>query len=98
MLNLLLLPPLRSNPCYLLPLFQFSSFVSFFNVILNVRKPKIPAVNEEIKITNFELLIIISLSNASKVTKIDIVNPIPAKRPTPKMDFQFLKSRFESKQ
>ena len=32
---------------------------------------------------------IVSLSNASKVTKIDIVNPIPPNRPTPKIDFQF---------
>jgi hypothetical protein len=32
---------------------------------------------------------IVSLSNASKVTKIDIVNPIPPNSPTPKMDFQF---------
>ena len=31
---------------------------------------------------------IVSLSNASKVTKIDIVKPIPAKSPTPKIDFQ----------
>ena len=53
------------------------------------KKPKSPAINEEIKIINFELFIIVSLSNASKVTKIDIVNPIPAKRPTPKIDFQF---------
>ena len=88
MLNLPLLPPLRSNPCYLLPFFRHSVFVDF-SVILNVRKPKSPAVNEEIKITNFELFMIVSLSNASKVTKIDIVNPIPAKSPTPKIDFQF---------
>ena len=32
---------------------------------------------------------IVSLSNASSVMKIDIVNPIPAKSPTPKIDFQF---------
>ena len=32
---------------------------------------------------------IVSLSNASKVTKMDIVKPIPAKSPTPKIDFQF---------
>ena len=32
---------------------------------------------------------IVSLSNASSVMKIDIVNPIPAKSHTPKIDFQF---------
>ena len=32
---------------------------------------------------------IVSLSKANKVTKIDIVNPIPAKSPTPKIAFQF---------
>jgi hypothetical protein len=80
--------PILANPCYLLPFFRHSVFVDL-SVIRNVRNPKSPAVNEEIKITNFELFMIISLSNASKVTKIDIVNPIPPKSPTPKIDFQF---------
>jgi hypothetical protein len=39
--------------------------------------PSIPAIKEEIKIINLELSIIKELSNANKVTKIDIVNPIP---------------------
>ena len=60
-----------------------------FKIPFRTKKPKSPAINEEIKIINFELFIIVSLSNASKVTKIDIVNPIPAKSPTPKIDFQF---------
>lgn len=75
-------------PCYQLILFQFSSFDSVFKVTFKVRNPKSPAVKDEIKITNFELFIIVSLSKASSVTKIDIVNPIPAKSPTPKIDFQ----------
>ena len=50
-----------------------------FKIPFRTKKPKSPAINEEIKIINFELFIIVSLSNASKVTKIDIVNPIPAK-------------------
>jgi hypothetical protein len=31
----------------------------------------------------------VSLSKARRVIKIDIVNPIPPKKPTPKIDFQF---------
>ena len=60
-----------------------------FKIPFKTKKPKSPAINEEIKIINFELFIIVSLSKASKVTKIDIVKPIPAKSPTPKIDFQF---------
>lgn len=46
------------------------------------------AVNDETRIINFELLIIVSLSNASNVINIDIVKPMPANRPTPNIDFQ----------
>ena len=60
-----------------------------FKIPFKTKKPKSAAINEEIKIINFELFIIVSLSKASKVTKIDIVKPIPAKSPTPKIDFQF---------
>ena len=52
--------------------------------------PKTPATNEESKIINLALLITASLSKANKVIKIDIVNPIPPKKPTPKTDFQFI--------
>ena len=38
---------------------------------------------------NFALLIIAASSKANKVTKIDIVKPIPPKKPTPNKDFQF---------
>ena len=34
----------------------------------------------------------VSLSNARSVIKIDIVNPIPPKKPTPKINFQFKSS------
>ena len=88
MLNLPLKPHFWQTLVTCCP-FQFSLFVSVFIVSFKVRKPKSPAVNEESRITNFELLIIVSLSNASSVIKIDIVKPIPAKSPTPKMDFQF---------
>ena len=44
---------------------------------------------EEIKIMNFALLIIVASSNANKVTKIDMVKPIPPKNPMPRIDFQF---------
>ena len=61
-----------------------------FKIPFNTKKPKSTAINEEIKIINFELFMIVSLSKASKVTKIDIVNPMPPKSPTPKIDFQFI--------
>lgn len=59
-----------------------------FKYNFNNKKPKTPAVKEAIKITNFELLMIVWSSKARSVIKIDIVNPIPPKSPTPKMDFQ----------
>ena len=42
-----------------------------------------PAIIEEINMINFAELIIASSLNASKVTKIDIVKPIPPKHATP---------------
>lgn len=48
-----------------------------------------PDKSEEISMTNLELFMMVSFSKANKVTKIDMVKPIPAKKPTPKMDFQF---------
>ena len=70
--------------------FYCSSSVKVFNSVnfKNV-KPIIPAISEEIRITNLALLIIASSSKANKVIKIDIVKPIPAKKPTPIIDFQF---------
>lgn len=59
-------------------------------VILKATKPKIPATKDDNKITNFELLTIVRSSKASSVIKIDIVKPIPAKNPTPKIDFQLI--------
>ena len=49
----------------------------------------IPAIKDEIKMTNFALLIMAWWSKASKVIKIDMVNPMPPKNPTPIIDFQF---------
>lgn len=51
--------------------------------------PKIAATVDEAKMTNLVLFIIFTSSNASNVIKMDIVNPIPANVPTPKMCFQF---------
>ena len=48
-----------------------------------------PAIKEEIKITNFALLMISSLSNARSAINIDMVKPIPPKKLTPIMAFQF---------
>ena len=63
--------------------------VVYFNANFKLINPTSPAINDEIKITNFALLIMVSLSKARSVTKIDIVNPIPPKKPTPKIDLQF---------
>ena len=68
------------------------SVVICFSVILKLINPITPATNEEIKITNFALLIIVSLSNARSVINMDMVNPIPAKNPTPATDCQFKSS------
>jgi hypothetical protein len=66
----------------------FFSSVTFFKVFFKKRKPTKPAINEESKIMNFALLIIVWSSKASKVMNIDIVNPIPPKNPTPTTAFQ----------
>ena len=60
-----------------------------FSINFKLKNPIIPAVKEESRMMNFALLIIIASSKASKVTKIDIVNPIPPKNPTANIDFQF---------
>ena len=66
-----------------------SSIIAVFNEAFNVKKPIMPATNELNKIINLALLIIVALSNASSVMKMDMVNPIPPKIPTLKMFFQF---------
>ena len=48
-----------------------------------------PAVNEEIRMMNLALLMIWWSSNANKVTKIDMVKPIPPKNPMLIIFFQF---------
>ena len=69
---------------------MFFSFL--FRVSFKLTNPITPAIKEESRMTNFALLIIVTSSKANKVTKIDIVKPIPPKNPTAKTDFQF-KSR-----
>ena len=59
------------------------------SVIFKKKYPIVPAINDDIRITNLELFMTVSLSKASKEMKMDIVNPMPAKSPTPKIDFQF---------
>ena len=65
-------------------------FYSFFNVIFKNTNPKTPAINEESRIINLALFITVSFSKANKVIKIDIVKPIPPKKPTPNTDFQLI--------
>ena len=49
----------------------------------------IPAKNEAVRIAIFELVMISSLLNARSVMKIDIVKPIPPKKPAPTIFFHF---------
>ncbi len=72
------------------PDFFYSFFARFFfNVSFKLSNPKVPATKEDSKIISLALLIVVSLSKASNVMKMDIVNPIPPKSPTPKIAFQF---------
>ena len=50
----------------------------------------IAAIQEAHKMMNFEFSITVWFSKASNVIKMDIVKPIPAKKPTPKIPFQFI--------
>ena len=54
-----------------------------FNVVRKIVYPNTPAITEVIITAIFALSIVICESNASIVTKIDIVNPIPAKNHAP---------------
>ena len=58
-------------------------------VRLSHRKPIVPAISEERRIAIFELLTMSVLSKASRVMKIDIVKPIPPKKPAPIIFFHF---------
>lgn len=64
-------------------------YLFLFSVSFKLINPIIPAIKEESRMMNLALLIIVASSKANKVTKIDIVKPIPPKNPTPIMDFQF---------
>ena len=59
-----------------------------FSVYFKLTNPIIPAIKEESRMMNFALLITVTSSKAKRVTKMDIVKPIPPKNPTPNMDFQ----------
>ena len=51
--------------------------------------PSNPAVSDEIKIISLELSIVLVSLKANKVTKIDMVNPIPPRKETEISCFQF---------
>lgn len=55
----------------------------------NAKIPRIPADRDEIKIISFELSIVLESLKANKVTKIDMVNPIPPRKETEMSCFQF---------
>lgn len=56
--------------------------------MLKMRKPATPATSELSKMLIFELWTIAALSKAKTVIKIDIVNPIPPKKPAAMICFQ----------
>ena len=58
-----------------------------FSAYFKLTNPIIPAIKEESRMMNFALLITVTSSKAKRVTKIDIVKPIPPKKPTANMDF-----------
>ena len=55
-----------------------------------LKNPMIPATKEESRITNLALLMILWLSKAKRVMKIDMVKPMPPKKPTAINDFQLI--------
>ena len=66
-----------------------SYFVTFLVEKNKARIPSIPAVSDEIKIISLELPIVLVSLKANKVTKIDMVNPIPPRNETDIRFFQF---------
>ena len=66
----------------------FSNRLTHALQIRNI-KPIVPAINDAIRIAIFELFMISILSKASRVIKIDIVKPIPPKKPAPIILFHF---------
>jgi hypothetical protein len=54
------------------------------------KNPLIPEITEAARMANLELLMIVLSLKARRVMKIDIVNPMPAKRPVPVICFQLI--------
>jgi len=69
---------------------NYTIFEPFFT--LKDKNPIIPDNKDATRIINLALFITVTLSKANNVMKIDIVNPIPAKKPTPIIFFQFKSS------
>ena len=65
--------------------------MNYLQNLFNHKNPTIPDSNEATRIINLALLIIAALSKANKLIKIDMVNPIPPKKPAPN-NFFILKS------
>ena len=69
---------------------MISSFsMGVLSVSLRKINPIVPAINEANRIAIFELVTMSSFSNARSVTKIDIVKPMPPKKPAPTIFFHF---------
>lgn len=63
-------------------------FDALVGSLFKIRKPTIAAASEPSKILIFALCMISELSKAKIVTKMDIVNPIPPRKPAPIICFQ----------
>ena len=67
----------------------YSSITGVFNVKFKRTNPIVPATNEPIKIAILEVLIITGMLYARRSMKIDIVNPMPPKKPIPRIYTHF---------
>ena len=72
--------------------YELVSLRFFFKTDFKNNRPKIPAINDETKIMILELSMCSLSEKARSVIKIDMVNPIPPKNPTPIMAFQLMSS------
>jgi len=66
-----------------------TEFIDVLTVFLfKIRKPTVPAIIEPSKILIFELWIISGLPKANNVMKMDMVNPMPPRKPAPMICLQ----------
>ena len=65
-------------------------FICTSRVTFNHKYPKVPAARDAIRMAIFDCKMSSGLSKASSVMTINIVNPMPARSPTPKTCFHLI--------